>query len=144
MATYEAKTKSAAFDPATFLASVDSADRQAEALQLLQIFAEVTGFPPRLWGSSMVGFGRYAYTYASGHSGESLATGFAPRKAELSLYILPGYSAYGAILDRLGPHRLGKACLYARRLDRLNQTALRDLIRAGLDDLGKQWTVHPV
>jgi hypothetical protein len=92
----------------------------------------------------MVGFGRYDYRYDSGHGGESLATGFSPRKADLSIYILPGYADFGAILNRLGPHRTGKACLYIRRLAAVDEGALRDLIRAGLEDLGRRWQVHPL
>jgi hypothetical protein len=137
----EAKSKSAPFDRNAFLAGVDVA-RRAEAERLLAIFAEETGFPPRMWGT-MVGFGRYEYRYASGHSGESLATGFAPRKAELSIYILPGYTDFGDILAGLGPHRLGKSCLYLRHLAAVDETALRALIRAGLHDLGKLWPVYP-
>jgi hypothetical protein len=140
---YEAKTNSRTLDRATWLRAVD-AERQAEAEQLLALFAETTGWEPRLWGPSIVGFGRYAYRYDSGHGGESLATGFSPRKAELSLYILPGYADFGAILSRLGPHRTGKSCLYLKRLSAVDEGALRALIRAGLQDLATRWTVHPV
>ena len=140
---YEAKTKSAALDREVWLAGVED-QRRVEAGKLLSLFGEVTGWEPRLWGPSIVGFGRYEYRYDSGHGGESLATGFSPRKAELSVYILPGYAGFGGILARLGPHRLGKACLYIRRLDAVDEGALRELIRAGLEDLGKQWPLHPV
>lgn len=139
----EAKTKSAPFDREAWLAGVDPA-RRAEAERLLTIFGEVTGWEPRLWGPSMVGFGRYAYRYDSGHGGESLATGFSPRKAELSIYILPGYSDFGHFLQRLGPHRTGKSCLYLKRLAAVDEGVLRELIRAGLEDLGRGWSVHPV
>jgi hypothetical protein len=138
-----AKTKSTVLDRDLWLAGVEAARRQ-EAGELLTLFGEVTGWEPRLWGSSMVGFGRYVYRYDSGHGGESLATGFSPRKAELSIYILPGYADYGRILARLGPHRLGKSCLYIRRLAGVDTGVLRELVRAGLDDLGKHWPVHPV
>jgi hypothetical protein len=137
------KTKSAALDRDAWLAGVDTARRQ-EAGQLLTLFAETTGWEPRLWGPSMVGFGRYEYRYDSGHSGESLATGFSPRKADLSIYILPGYADFAAILSRLGPHRMGKSCLCIRHLAAVDERVLRQLIRAGLDDLGKRWPVHPV
>lgn len=140
---YDARTKSAALDREVWLAGVED-KRREEAARLLAIFGEVTGWEPRLWGPSMVGFGRYEYRYASGHSGESLATGFSPRKAELSIYILPGYADYGEILARLGPHKLGKACLYIKRLDAVDEGVLRELIRAGLADLGRLWPVHPV
>lgn len=140
---YDAKTKSAALDREVWLAGVEE-KRRGEAERLLAIFGEVTGWEPRLWGPSMVGFGRYEYRYESGHSGESFATGFSPRKAELSIYILPGYADFGPILARLGPHKLGKSCLYVRRLDAVDEGVLRELIRAGLADLGKRWPIHPV
>jgi Domain of unknown function (DU1801) len=92
----------------------------------------------------MVGFGRYEYRYDSGHGGDSLATGFSPRKAELSVYIMPGYADFSGILARLGPHRTGKSCLYVRRLAAVDEGVLRELIRAGLADLARRWPVHPV
>ena len=66
-----------------------------------------------MWGTSIIGYGYYDYTYKSGHSGRWMATGFSPRKAQLSIYIMPGYQDFSPILDRLGPHKLGKSCLYA-------------------------------
>ena len=140
----EAKTKSAALDGAAFLARVAGDERRAEAERLIDLFARVTGWEPRLWGTSMVGFGRYEYRYASGHGGESLATGFSPRKAELTIYILPGYADFAPILARLGPHRIGKSCLYLKRLDRVDEGVLEELIRAGLLDLSGRWPIHPV
>lgn len=139
----EAKTKSAPLDREAWLAGVDP-KRREEAERLLTLFGEVTGWEPRLWGPSMVGFGRYVYRYDSGHSGESLATGFSPRAAELSIYILPGYAGFETLLQRLGPHRMGKACLYLRQLSAVDEGVLRDLIRAGLEDLGTRWPLHPV
>lgn len=137
----EAKMKPAPLIEAEWLAGV-AHDRQAEAKRLLTIFAEETGFVPQNW-SGMAGYGRYDYTYDSGHSGSSFATGFAPRKAELVIYILPGYGDFSGILAELGKHRLGKSCLYLKRLDQVNEDALRRLIRAGLADLGKRWVIHP-
>jgi hypothetical protein len=126
-----------------FLGRVEPAGRQAEARRLDAVFREVTGFSPVVWGGSMLGYGRYSYRYDSGHAGTSLATGFAPRKTEVVVYILPGYADFGSILAELGPHRLGKSCLYLRHPDRVNEAALRRLIRAGLDDLATRWTVEP-
>jgi hypothetical protein len=131
-----------ALDPAVWLPTVIPA-RQSEAARLLEIFAQETGFAPQLWPGSIAGFGRYAYRYASGHAGESLATGFSPRKADLSIYILPGYADFTELLARLGKHRLGKACLYLRRLDDADEGVLRALIREGMADLATQWTITP-
>jgi hypothetical protein len=71
-----------------------------------------------------------------------MATGFSPRKAALSIYIMPGYADYGAILDRLGPHKMGKSCLYITRLDAVDHDVLAELIRTGLTDLSKRWPVR--
>ncbi|MDP3193644.1 DUF1801 domain-containing protein [Tabrizicola sp.] len=139
----EAKTRSAAFDSEVWLAGIDPARRE-EAERLLAIFAEATGWEPRLFGPSMVGFGRYVYRYESGHGGESLATGFSLRKAELSVYLMAGGETLQPILARLGPHRMGKACLYVKRLDAVDEGVLREAIRAGLEDLALHWPVHPV
>lgn len=136
----DAKTKPDDTDIETYLAGVIP-ERQAEARRLVHIFTEVTGYAPRIWAGRMVGFGRYDYRYETGHSGQSLATGFAMGRAEISIYILPGYTDFGPILKDLGKHRLGKSCLYLRRLLPSDEPALRRLIRAGLDDLATRWPV---
>lgn len=138
------KATPAAIDIDAYLAGVQPPARAAEARVLHDLFTRVTGYPVRLWGGSMLGYGRYAYRYDSGHAGESLATGFAPRKADLVIYIMPGYADHSSILADLGPHRLGKSCLYLRRLQGVNIAALGRLIRAGLDDLATRWPIHPV
>ena len=138
---YQPKTSVQAQEIGAFLDGIEPPARQAEARRLVTIFGEVTGFEPKVWSGGMVGFGRYAYRYDSGHSGVSLATGFAARKADLSIYILPGYGSFGAILERLGKHRMGKACLYLRHLDDSDEAVLRELIAAGLADLRKRWPV---
>lgn len=129
--------------PKEFVAGVEPLRRRQEAEILLPFFRDVTGFEPVMWGPSIIGYGRYHYVYASGREGDFLATGFSPRKASLSVYIMPGYRDYGATLNRLGPHKLGKSCLYITRLDRINMTVLAELIRTGLSDLAKIWPVHP-
>lgn len=117
------------------------ARRQPEAARLHEIFAEVTGYTPRLISGRMIGYGSYAYTYESGRSGTALATGFAINAAKISLYIMPGYAEFPDIMSRLGPYKSGKACVYLTRLETTDQTALADLIRAGLDDLGTRWPI---
>ncbi len=141
MATTSNKTQATNQSPADFIAAVEPERRREEARQLDTLFQRVTGYRPVMWGASMIGYGRYAYRYASGRSGEFLATGFAPRKAELSIYILPGYQDFGDLLAQLGPHRKGKSCLYIRRLEAIDLEVLAALIRAGLDDLATRWTV---
>lgn len=127
----------------TFLATVEPPGRREDAAALDAVFRRATGWQPVMWGPTMVGYGSYSYRYDSGHGGTALATGFSPRKAELSIYIMPGYADYTAILSRLGKHRLGKSCLYVRRLSDIDMDVLAELIRAGLADLSQRWTVTP-
>ncbi|WP_295313301.1 DUF1801 domain-containing protein [Roseobacter sp.] len=128
---------------AAYLDTVIPPQRQADARHLDRIFREVTGWMPRLWSGSILGYGCYAYTYASGRSGTYLATGFAPRKAKLSVYIMPGYADFDPLLAQLGKHKKGKACLYINKLSDVDEEVLARLIRAGLDDLGQRWKIMP-
>lgn len=139
----ENKTQATSADVATFLNAVSPERRRQDALHLDKIFREVTGFAPVMWGPGIVGYGRYHYTYASGRQGDFLATGFSPRKAALSVYIMPGYADFADILSRLGKHKKGKSCLYINKLADIDETALRDLIRAGLQDLATRWPIAP-
>jgi len=139
----ETVTRPTGASVASFLDSVEPPRRRAEGQALDALFRRVTGWTPQMWGPSIIGYGRYAYRYASGHGGACFATGFSPRKANLVVHVLPGYADFGPILADLGPHRMGKSCLYLTRLDRVDLDALARLIRAGLDDLASQWPVHP-
>jgi len=137
----ENKTQPTTADVPAFLNAVAHPVRRADALALDALFQEITGWQPRLWGSSIIGYGQYHYRYASGREGDFLATGFSPRKANLSIYIMPGYQEYDEILARLGKHKTGKACLYINKLADIDMTVLAELIRAGLDDLAR---IYPV
>ncbi|MGA1179991.1 MAG: DUF1801 domain-containing protein [Marivivens sp.] len=126
-----------------YLSQVEPERRRVDAQRLDQIFREVSGFAPRMWGPSIVGYGRYHYRYESGREGDFLATGFAPRKANLVIYIMPGYTDFSAILARLGKHKIGKSCLYINKLDDIDLDVLKELIAAGIEDLGRHWPVEP-
>lgn len=139
----ENKTQATEADVSGFVANVEPERRRTDSERLLDIFAEVTGYEPKMWGPSIIGYGSYHYKYDSGREGDFLATGFSPRKANLSLYIMPGYQDYQPILDRLGKHKLGKSCLYINKLDDVDEDVLKELIRTGLDDLNKKWPVTP-
>jgi hypothetical protein len=117
--------------------------RNAEAQALDRIFRATTGFQPKLHSGRMIGYGTYDYTYDSGHSGTSLATGFAMGKARISIYIMPGYTEFPDIMARLGKHKTGKSCVYLTRLEHANETALSELIKAGLADLETRWPIKP-
>jgi Domain of unknown function (DU1801) len=126
-----------------FLNAVSHPTRRADGLALDALFRSVTGFDPVMWGPSIVGYGRYHYTYASGRQGDFLATGFSPRKASLSIYIMPGYGVFGDIMARLGKHKTGRSCVYVNKLANIDLDVLGELIRAGLRDLAMHWPVEP-
>lgn len=137
------KTQPTDVDIGDFLAAVSPPARADEARVLDRLFRDVTGFRPVMWGPSIVGYGRYHYVYDSGREGDFLATGFSPRKAAHSIYIMPGYADHSAILGRLGKHKTGKSCLYVNKLADIDLGVLAELIRVGLDDLARYWPVHP-
>lgn len=139
----ENKTKTTEISAADFIAAVEPEARRHEARQLDDLFQKVTGFQPKMWGPSIVGYGRYAYRYPSGHGGEMCATGFSPRGKAISVYVLPGYQDYQPILDRLGKHKAGKSCLYISRLSDVNLDVLGELVGQGLKDLSSFWPVTP-
>lgn len=138
----ENKTQPTDNDVMAFLNTVEPAQRRADALRLDQMFRAETGFSPVMWGPAIVGYGRYHYVYKSGREGDFLATGFSPRKAALSVYIMPGYGDFGDIMARLGKHKTGKSCLYINKLAEIDEDVLRELIRAGLRDLALHWPVE--
>ena len=101
---------------------------------------EITGEPPAVWGTSIIGFGTYHYRYASGHEGDGPLAGFAPRRQHLVIYLVGEFeNRHQSVLARLGPHKTGKGCLYIKRLDGVDRDALRELIdrsvrvRKGID-----------
>lgn len=115
-----------------FLDAVADEQKRADCYELVDLMREVTGAEPVMWGPSIVGFGSYHYTYASGREGDWMISGFAPRKRELTLYIMAGFEGYGALMERLGKHRTGKSCLYIKRLDDVDRDVLRELIAASV------------
>lgn len=127
-----------------FLTAVTPERRAGQARTLDRLFRAVTGYSPVMWGPSIIGYGRYHYVYDSGREGDFLATGFSPRKANLSIYIMPGYQDYSSILGRLGKHRTGRSCLYVNQLEDIDLTVLGELIRTGLSDLNRRWQVQPM
>ena len=130
-------------DVLDFLAGVNNEKRRADALTVLELFQTVVSDPPKMWGSSIVGFGTYHYRYQSGREGDFLVTGFSPRKANLTLYIMPGFDEYAdahrydpqPLLEELGPYSTGKSCLYIKDLDAVDHDALRSLIKLSVQQM---------
>jgi hypothetical protein len=122
-------------DPRAYLEAVASPRRRADSLAVLELMADVTGAPAVMWGPSMVGFGSYSYSYASGRTGEWFVLGFSPRASALTLYGIHHDETYGrpADLTKLGPHTTGKGCVYIKDLTLVDMEELRRLVREAWD-----------
>ena len=132
MAESKNKTHPTGVLPADFLSSVEHPGRRRDGFTLLEFFNTVTGLTPKMWGPSIIGYGRYHYRYDSGREGDSLLTGFSPRKAALSVYIMPGYRDMSEKLERLGKHKTGKSCLYINKLVDVDIGVLEEIVMDGL------------
>ncbi len=115
-------------DVSSFLASVPDDAKRVDAETLVAMMARITGCPPVLWGTNIIGFGEYRYTNTSGKEAGSFLTGFSPRKAALSFYIMPGFDGMQADLARLGPHKTGRSCLYIKRLSDIDIAVFETII----------------
>ena len=133
MAKSENKTKPTKVSVREFVNGVENETRRKDAKALMKIFKDVTGMSPQMWGPTLIGYGRYHYKYESGREGEMLMTGFSPRKANLVLYIMPGYLDLEDKLARLGKYKLGKACLYINKLDDVDVEVLKEIIAYGVE-----------
>lgn len=137
----EAKTKPTAADVDAYLAAKAGSDEQRADCQALKaLLGRVTQQPPTMWGPSIVGYGRYRYTYESGRTGESCLTGFAVRGKDLVVYLVAEGAEQQALLARLGKHKMGKACLYFRRLADLDVEVLQRLVSASVAEIQRR---HP-
>ena len=143
MAKSDNKTKPTPVSPAEFVAAVEHPTRRAVGEKLLGWFEEVTGYTPRMWGPSLVGYGRYHYKYDSGREGDMLITGFSPRKANLVLYIMPGYRDMSDKLARLGKHKVGKSCLYINKLADIDMDVLREIVEDGFSYMKENYDTWP-
>jgi hypothetical protein len=123
----ELKTKPGG-DVAAFIAGVANQEQKKDCTTLLQLMTAVTKEEPVLWGNSIVGFGTYAYKGKSGRSGNWFITGFSPRKANLTVYIIPGFDKYQALLQQLGKHKTGVSCLYVNSLKDVDVKVLKQLV----------------
>ncbi len=131
----ELKTKRTDDSVTAFLDAVEHPQRRADAFVLLDLMKRVTKEPPTMWGPSIVGFGSYHYRYASGQEGDWPITGFSPRKAAMSVYIMSGFDRYDELMGKLGKHKTGKSCLYINKLADVDLKVLEQLIAASVQHM---------
>ncbi|MEM6827737.1 MAG: DUF1801 domain-containing protein [Pseudomonadota bacterium] len=140
-----AKTIPTGVDVEAFIESVEPASKREDAKVLLEAFQRITGEPPKMWGPSMIGFGQYHYKYESGREGDMLRSGFSPRKAKHSLYLMGGYCDEATAklradqLRRLGKHTTGKSCLYINKLVDVDMGVLEEMIATDWDAMNRMY-----
>ena len=141
----EAKTQLTDRDPADFIASVEPQRKREEAERLDALFRKVTGKAPKMWGPSIIGYGEYRTTYDSGREVHWMRSGFSPRKAKHSLYLMGGYcdpqtgKRRDELLARLGKYATGKSCLYINKLADVDMDVLEQLVRNDWDGMARKY-----
>ncbi len=122
-----------------FLKGIDDPQKRKDCKAVAKIMREATGSRAAMWGPGMVGFGSYHYVYDSGREGDLFLVGFAPRKQNLTLYLLEGFAGYKSLMKKLGTHKTGKSCLYLKRLEDVDQEVLRKLIEGSVAATRKKY-----
>jgi hypothetical protein len=117
---------------ADFISKVQNETRRNDSLRLVEIYRSITGSEPKMWGPTIIGFGKYHYKYASGHEGDAPLAGFSPRKDSLVLYFASEFEGKEELLSKLGKHKSSVACVYAKKLDDLDLTVLKKMIKKSM------------
>lgn len=125
----ELKTKVNDASVNDFLNSVEDQKKRDLSFKILKLMKDITKAEPKMWGPSIIGFGKYNYKYKSGREGEWMLTGFSPRKQSVTVYIMSGFSKYENILKDLGIFKTGKSCLYIKKEEDIDFIKLRELIK---------------
>ena len=139
----KAKNKTTANDASVtaFLNAVKDDQKREDSFKILEMMERLSGYAPKMWGTSIVGFGEYHYKYESGREGDMCRIGFSPRAQNLTLYMITGYSKKGDELSRLGKHKLGKSCLYIKRLSDVDETVLEEMIVKDLKAMDEKYPI---
>lgn len=125
-------------DIKAFLNGIEDPQRQKDCTAIFQMMSRLSGWPARMWGPCVVGFSSYKYKYPSGHSGETFRIGFANRKNQITLYVLWYPEKDDPLLAKLGKHKLGKGCLYIKRLSDVDESVLEQLINRAIKEFGNR------
>lgn len=120
-----------------FLNNIPDEKKRQDSYIIRDLMQQVTGMEPKMWGDNMVGFGSYHYCYESGREGDWFLTGFSPRKQNLTLYIMSGFTQYDALLKKLGKFTTGKSCLYIKKIEDIDLPTLKELVRQSVDFVAK-------
>lgn len=131
----ELKTRENEASVSQFLAAIEDPQKRADCKAIAKMMRDATGKRAKMWGSAIVGYDKYEYRYDSGRSGTWMMTGFSPRARNISIYIMPGFDKFGALMKTLGKYKTGKSCLYINRLDDVDRDVLARLIDASVKEM---------
>lgn len=134
----ELKTTKNDASVAAFIADVEPEQKRQDCEKVIDIMSAITKAEPVMWGSSIVGFGHYHYVYESGREGDWMLCGFSPRKQNLVLYIMSGFSEYDELMSKLGKYKTGKSCLYLNKLSDVDLKVLKELIKRSVAHMKKE------
>lgn len=132
-------TKTTKRSVSEFINSIEDKQKRADAKAVSTMMRKATGSRAKMWGSSIVGFGEYHYQYDSGREGDFMITGFSPRKQALTVYIMPGFGRYESLLHKLGKYKIGKSCLYIKRLSDVDGKVLEQLVTKSVQYMRKNY-----
>lgn len=133
------KTKPTPQKVSEFIAGIEDKVKRDDCRELMKLMSGVTGNRAKMWGASIVGYGKYHYKYESGREGDFFLTGFSPRKQALSIYIISGFSINPKLMEKLGKYKTGKSCLYVKKLDDIDRTVLAQLVEESVAYMRKKY-----
>jgi tagatose-1,6-bisphosphate aldolase len=132
MAKYQAKTTETELSVKDFIKKIPDEQRQKDALAMVEIMEKQSGFPAKMWGPAIIGFGSYHYVYESGHEGDAPLVGFSPRKNEFALYLSSSFDKREELLQQLGKHKTAKACVYIKKIEDIKVDILKKMVAASV------------
>lgn len=135
----ELKTKLNDASVVKFLASIENEQQRKDSFDILELMKEATRDEPKMWGESIIGFGKYHYVYASGREGDWMRIGFSPRKGKISLYLMCETEHQTEILDRIGKYKSGKSCFYISKMTDIDRNVLKELIESAIAKMDEQY-----
>ena len=139
MAKAKNKTVETKESVSEFIKTISDDEKRTDSEKILKMMQNVSGVKPKMWGSSIVGFGNYHYKYASGREGDFMKMGFSPRKQNLTVYIMPGFDRYDELMGKLGKFKTGKSCLYIKKIEDVDWSVLEELCKQSYDYMTKKY-----
>jgi len=138
------KTMETSNNVKAFIDNVSDQTKRNDSFHIVEIFKKVTGFEPKMWGASIIGFGNYHYKYESGHEGNAPLTGFSPRKDSIVLYLGVEFKIKDQLLKKFGKHKAGKGCVYIKKLEDIDTMILEKLISASVENILTKYPVRMI